>query len=57
VHVTVTLELLEQEVVDRGAVDDRTVERLGGVGGEKPAVRAVSPAESEPVRVRWGGGL
>ena len=56
VHVAVALELLEQEVVDRGAVDDRAVERLvGDVESRRPSVRkrrrSVTPCGSCGVAV------
>ena len=42
VHVAVALELLEQEVADRGAVDDRAVERLVGDVEQRAARRCGS---------------
>ena len=50
------LELLEQEVADRGAVDDRAVERLvGDVESRRPSVRnrrrSVTPCGSCGVAV------
>ena len=49
--VAVALELLEQEVADRRAVDDRAVERLVGDVEQPAAVGAEAPAQRDAVRV------
>ena len=51
VHVTVTLELFEQEVADRCPVDDRTVERLVGDVEQAPPIGPEATPESHAVRI------
>ena len=51
VQVAVSLELLEQEITDRSAVDDRAVERLVGDVEQPPAVGAETTAQRDAVRV------
>ena len=46
VRVAVALELLEQEVADGGAVDDRAVERLVGDVEQPPPVGAEAAAQA-----------
>ena len=46
VRVAVALELLEQEVADGGAVEDRAVERLVGDVDHAPSLRAEAAAQA-----------
>ena len=54
VGIAAALQLLEQEVVDPGGVDDGAVERLVGDVEYAPPLRAEAAAERDAVRV--GGG-
>ena len=54
VHVAVALELLEQEVADRGAVDDRAVESLVRDVDHRAALGAEASAQRDAVRILRG---
>ena len=54
VQVTPPLELLEQEVTDGGAVNDRPVEGLVGDVEQPSSVGAEAPAQRHPVWIVWG---
>ena len=57
VHVAVALELLEQEVADGRAVEDRAVERLVGDVDHAPPVRAEAAAQADAVRIDGRRGV